>query len=81
MTLFERLNEAKFNYFKDIKSAMCDDDIYNVLADLTEDEVEYTPEVTRMMNDLFNYNEDWYLDFFTWMQHEFSWINTQEAAK
>lgn len=71
MTLNDRINEAKFNFFKDIKSVMTDDDVYSILIDYdTED--GYTPKVWQMMDELFNYNEDWYLDFFTWLKAEYA---------
>ena len=71
MTLANRINEAKIYFFMDIKSEMTDDDIYNVIYDLDFVEENYTPEVWQMLDELFNYDEEWFVEFFEWLKRRY----------
>ena len=77
MTLTYRINEAKINFFKDIKAVMTDDDVYNVIADLDFTEEYYTPKVWQMLDELFNYDEEWFVEFFEWLKRRYQNIEIQ----
>ena len=66
MTLVERVNEVKLEYFEELAELMKDyDDIERIMFDET---YEISPEADAKWGELAEYSEEWEMEFWEWLK-------------
>lgn len=66
MTLTERVNELKYSFFNDMKVCMTAEDVQHIVN--CDFDCDYSQMVDSKLDELLDYSEDWYREFFNWFR-------------